>query len=420
MRRSLHALLPALVAASLLSACSVNRPTLTQEELEQRKLKYLDTASQYIRGAAEKLALRCVQEWRDYQEGRTTEPPSLDVLVLSGGGDFGAFGAGFLSGWGDVQGPMARPDFDVVTGVSTGALIAPFAFIGDKQSFERVEHLYREPQNDWIRRGGLLFFLPGRTSFYSIDGLERDIREQVNWDCVNAIAAKSRENAVLAIGTTNLDMGIQMPWRLSLEAERAQQTGDLDRVHKILLASSAIPAVFPPVVIDDTLYVDGGTTSNILFSANMRSPHSVVSILRRDYPEVPVPRMRYWVIINNQLGATPRIVQPTWVSITGASVETTIRSSTIGALRLLSLEVDYLALTEKVDAELHFVAIPDDWRAPRPGIFQAETMQSLADLGRAMGAQPVSWRMDLDKTPKEGDPEQGGGPTPGAPTTPSR
>lgn len=406
--RSGRLILASVVLCAGLGGCAVNRPALTPEQLQERKNHYLEATSSYLRGAAQKVTLRCVKEWEDYQAGRTTQPPTLDILVLSGGGDFGAFGAGFLSGWGKVEGTQSRPDFDVVTGVSTGALIAPFAFIGDEKSFERVEHLYREPQQDWVQFRDIFFFLPGRQSFMSIDGLERDIREQVNWECVAAIAQKSREYAVLGIGTTNLDMGILMPFRLSLECERAMENGDIDRVHKILLASSAIPAAFPPVVIDDTLYVDGGTTSNILFSANMRSPDSVVRSLRREHPHVPIPKIRYWVIINNQLGAAPQVVQPTWVSITQASVATAIRSSTLGALRHLALEVDYLALTENVDAELYFIAIPDEWRAPRPGIFQRETMQSLADLGRKLGADPTSWRTDLEDTPKEGDPEQTG------------
>ena len=68
------------------------------------------------------------------------EPLVWDVLVISGGGDKGAFGAGFLKGWSRVHGPLAKPEFDVVTGVSTGALIAPFAFLGDDQSIESVRH----------------------------------------------------------------------------------------------------------------------------------------------------------------------------------------------------------------------------------------------------------------------------------------
>src|SRR3954471_17251927 len=76
----------------------------------------------------------------------TAKPPTIDLLVVSGGGDWGAFGAGVLKGWGRVKG--GRPQFDVVTGVSTGALIAPFAFLGDDASIERVLQLYRAPDKD--------------------------------------------------------------------------------------------------------------------------------------------------------------------------------------------------------------------------------------------------------------------------------
>src|SRR5688572_30483686 len=73
---------------------------------------------------------------------------TIDMLVISGGDDWGAFGAGVLKGWGRVKGALARPQFDVVTGVSTGALIAPFAFLGDDASIERIVQLYRNPQTD--------------------------------------------------------------------------------------------------------------------------------------------------------------------------------------------------------------------------------------------------------------------------------
>ena len=71
---------------------------------------------------------------------------SIDILIVSGGGDWGAFGAGVLKGWGRVKGELARPRFDIVTGVSTGALIAPFAFLGDEASIERIVGFYRNPQ----------------------------------------------------------------------------------------------------------------------------------------------------------------------------------------------------------------------------------------------------------------------------------
>ena len=78
------------------------------------------------------------------RDGQST----IDILVVSGGGDWGAFGAGVLKGWGRVKGANARPRFDIVTGVSTGALIAPFAFLGDDASIERIVQLYRNPRKD--------------------------------------------------------------------------------------------------------------------------------------------------------------------------------------------------------------------------------------------------------------------------------
>ncbi len=102
-------------------------------------------------------------------------PPTLDVLVISGGGDWGAFGAGVLTGWGRVEGELARPQFDVVTGVSTGALIAPFAFLGDDESIARIDAIYRHPEADWAKPRGPIYFWPTNRSFYVMPGLERVI-----------------------------------------------------------------------------------------------------------------------------------------------------------------------------------------------------------------------------------------------------
>jgi predicted acylesterase/phospholipase RssA len=402
----------ALVAVAIAcGACAVHRAELSEPELERRRMAYLDESRRDMEDLRAKVAHRMHLEHEAYRaalaRGESPEPPALDVLVLSGGGDYGAFGAGFLDGWGRCTrtGPCGagkRPDFDVVTGVSTGALIAPFAFIGDDDSAATALRLYREPKKDWVVLRDIFFFLPGRESFMSTKGLERDIKAQISPGVVARIAERSREGRVLAIGATNLDLGTLKVFRLSAEAERADATGDLSRVHDILLASSAIPAAFPPRVIDDTLYVDGGTTANILIEAEMRSPNTAGSELGRLHPGTPMPAVRYWVIINNQLGAAPTVVQPSWESITGASVSTAIRSSTIGSLRMLELQTRYMRDVLRIDAQFRYVAIPDDWRPPREGIFQKETMESLAELGEAMGQDPGVWRSALGTEPGSG------------------
>lgn len=374
------------------AGCVQSRGKLSRLELETRRREFVTEQTVDWAWATRKIVQRMVAEHSAHQESPGSPEPTLDVLMLSGGGDYGAFGAGFLEGWSSLTGPMAKPDFDVVTGVSTGALIAPFAFIGDTDSIRQVEKLYREPKRDWIQFRGPLFFLPGQASFMSIRGLERDIRTQINMDVIRKIAERSREGRVLAIGTTNLDLGILKAWRLSAESERAVETGDPSRVHKVLLASSAIPAAFPPVLIDDTLYVDGGTTSNVLIPSDARSPRAAMRLLRKRFPNAKPPKVRYWVIVNNQLGGQPQIVEPSWFSITAASVGTAIRSSTIGSMRNLELQVRYMREVDGIEAEFRFVSIPEFWRAPVEGLFERETMRSLADLGRTMGKDPESWQ----------------------------
>lgn len=393
-------LVPLLALVGGLAACAVQRPALDEPELLARREHYLAATREDLADLARKAVRRIVREHDEYRSGAVSERDTFDILVLSGGGDKGAFGAGFLDGWGAMtDADLRRPVFDVVTGVSTGALIAPFAFLGDPASYERIDALYQEPKTDWAVVRGMLFFLPWQQSFLNTDGLQRDIAAQVDPDVIARIAEESRKDRMILIGTTNLDLGILKAWRLTHEAERAADSGDGTRIHRILAASSAIPAAFPPVIIDDTLYVDGGTTSNILFEADQRAPGEIFDLLARAHPDVPPPRIRYWVIINGQFGAVPTVIQPSWPSITAASVSTAIRSSTLGSLRLLDAHVRLLRATRHADVELRFVAIPDDWRPVRPGTFVRETMQDLAALGRRMGQDPSSWRTGLMTEP---------------------
>lgn len=377
-----------------LSGCAVNRPTQTTEELERMRIERLRDIDKYRQITLDRYVQRMKLDADAFHAGVDTYP-TFDILILSGGGDYGAFGAGFLQGWGSVKdSAMHRPTFDVVTGVSTGALIAPFALLGDETSYERITKLYRNPKQDWASLKDIFFFLPGRESFMSTKGLRRDLEREVDVDVIRRIAQAEREGRTLSIGTTNLDLGVQHPWDLTAEAKKFIERGVPGRFYDILMASAAIPAAFPPVVIDGALYVDGGTTGNILFLNVMHPDDSPLGVYQKRYPNQPVPRFRYWIIINNQLGAEPRIIQPTWISITEASVSTAIRASTLGSLRQLMLQAEVLR-RQNVDVEFRYVAIPDSWRPPKPGIFVKETMESLADLGMQMGSNPKAWQSDL-------------------------
>lgn len=397
LRFGIYALL-ALFSLSL-GACAVNRHVLTKEELACRRVEYMHQAEAEQERSIQKIVRRMKRKCDE--AAATGQRPVLDILIISGGGDKGSFAAGFMAGWSAVTGPMARPQFDIVTGVSTGALIAPFAFTDDALADARILKIYQEPNKDWSQPRDWFFFLPGRESFVDAAGLKRDIGREVNRNLILAMARGAAEDRLLAIGTTNLDLGVSRTWDLTEEAyqalsERMGSPRPAERVHDILRASAAIPAVFPPVVIDDALYVDGGTTSNILIIDDLRSPNTPRGIFRRQYPELPLPLLRYWIVVNNRLTPEPKIIQPTWVSITEASVDTIIRSSEVATLRQFAEQVEYVRHTEPdTHIELRYVAIPNTWTPLKQGIFQAENMQALSNIGLTMGLDPASWRTDL-------------------------
>jgi hypothetical protein len=343
-------------------------------------------------------ALKMVKaEDDDYAAGRQPDPPVLDLLLISGGGDWGAFGAGFLRGWKSVpkSDPLAMPEFDAVTGVSTGALIAPFAFVGTDESLARVEHLYRNPRKDWVKQRGMLYFLPNNISFAEVPGLERELKEQVTMDLVRQIAERGKGGRFLAVNATNLDDARPQSFNLVWEAQRAVETGDLSRIHKIMLASAGIPGAFPYRDIDGDMYVDGGVTSNILYGGRGREEDSLQAVWSRMYPDRPIPKLRFWILFNNQLRTPPQNVNAKWPDIVSRSLELSTRSATLTAIRHLHANAEITRLKRKAEVEVRLVSVPDDWVPPKPGVFIKETMNDLADVGLRMGADPSSWSTEV-------------------------
>jgi predicted acylesterase/phospholipase RssA len=349
--------------------------------------------AQYTRTNQE-LVRRLVEAVKARYEQNPGTPPVVDILVISGGGDWGAFGAGVLKGWSRVQGPLARPQFDAVTGVSTGALISPFAFLGDEESLDTIENLYRNPKTDWVKTRWPLYFLPYHASFATVPGLEREVREKVNTNLVQRLAENSRRGRLLLVNTTDLDDGGMWVWDVGQESERAAENGNIDRVRRILLASSGIPGAFPFREIDGTLYVDGAVTGNILYGGRLREDQSVPAVWAATYPSLPVPRVRFWVIFNNQLRPQPQVTAPTWPAVVARSIAMASRSATITSMRHLAAQAEISRLKRGGAFEVRIVAVPDDFIPPKEGVFVKETMNALADLGERMGADTASWRTE--------------------------
>jgi len=212
-RRALLLLASAAFAKNLKKSLrpSSYRHSRTPEHISQQELLQQRNASDewHItegRKLFGRLLERTKAEYDLYNAGGQKQPPVVDILIISGGGDRGAFGAGFLKGWQKVPGqhPLAKPEFDAVTGVSTGTLIAPFAFVGDAKPIDQIANLYRNPEQDWVKHNGLLYFLPDNISFAEVPGLERKLREHITLEMVRRIAKAGDDGRLLLVNTTNL------------------------------------------------------------------------------------------------------------------------------------------------------------------------------------------------------------------------
>src|SRR5215510_13216268 len=205
---------------------------------------------------------------RDAQYRAAGVDPSglMSYLAVSGGGSDGAFGAGLLVGWSEAG---TRPKFDVVTGVSTGALIAPLAFLGSAYD-PQLKEVYTSYGVNEIARRRPLIFVAAEASVADNAPMARLIERYVTREFLDQDAAEHRKGRRLLIGTTHLDAQRPVIWNMGEIASRGdEQAATLFR--RIMLASAAIPGVFPPVLISveqdgkmyDEMHVDGGVASQV-------------------------------------------------------------------------------------------------------------------------------------------------------------
>ena len=325
---------------------------------------------------------------------------TVDFLILSGGGDMGAFASGFLRGWSKAPpGPLARPVFEGVSGVSTGGFIAPAAFLGTTNDDEAIDAVFRSPKPDWVMPRGMLFFHPDNASLAHIPGLEREINAYIDLPFAQRIVDAGASGRQLLIQATDADEAASHRFDCVAIARKAVQTGDIEPLRHVLLATSAVPGVFAPQLIEDDLLVDGVLTGNIFYGfydGVLGKGETFGAMWKKRYPDAPIPKIRYWVIMNEYLKAPTMIVQPKWLSIAMRSLKIATRSFTELTLRHLFLFAEVNRLRGDGECEVRWVAVPPTWMPPDPDAahFNADTMRSLSDLGRRMGADPNSWHAE--------------------------
>src|SRR4029077_12769225 len=170
---------------------------------------------------------------------------TANLLVISGGGDNGAFGAGLLIGWSERG---DRPQFNLVTGISTGALTAPFAFLGrDYDSTLREIYTQTGPGDIFTKRD--IFAAVSNDAMTDTAPLKAMITRYLDEALIEKIAQEYAKGRLLLVATTNLDQGRPVIWNIGAIAE-SKQPGARELIVKVLLASAAIPGVFPPVMFD--------------------------------------------------------------------------------------------------------------------------------------------------------------------------
>jgi hypothetical protein len=308
--------------------------------------------------------------------------PPANFLGLSGGSDNGAFGAGLLVGWSDAG---TRPEFKLVSGVSTGALIAPFAFLGSAYDPQlRMVYTGYQPADIYEQRSVLTALFS--ESFADTAPLYGLISRYVDDAMVSAIAREYGKGRLLFIGSTNLDEQRPVIWNVGAIAASGRP-GAMELIHKLLLASASVPGLFPPVMIDvelggqhyQELHVDGGTVAQMFLY-----PPSIG--LHVDLKQKALARERHAYLIRNSR------LDPEWastdrklVSIVGRAISTMIHYSGYNdAVRIY-------ATSRRDGVDYNLAYIGSDFTVEHKIPFDQAYMRALFDYGYRQGRAGYRW-----------------------------
>src|SRR6266850_355362 len=370
-----------LLAAFLLAGCCTRRSS-----------PFTGLSPQQSCALAQQLALQRDQELQTDLRSAFANHPPKNILILSGGDANGAFGCGILSGWRNA--PGGRPKFDVVTGVSTGALIAAFAFLGEEGDDATLREVYTTIRDKDVF-GGLFNFSPN--SLFETAPLKRLIAKHVTPHAFRRVAAAHREGRRLYVTTVELESGSVYLWPLSKiafdavrpsssstanpaadpsEAEEIDPAG-IERFRQILLAAAAIPVFFPPVEIDGGLHFDAGLREAISLRLFMLGLHRAAEAasLKPSTDQNPADKSAaenspptVWAILNGKLRSPPEPVANYLLSVGVRSLE--IYNETVVLLSLR--DAAHVAATHNPPFQFRWLSEPDELDAgPGPGLFHS-------------------------------------------------
>ncbi len=319
-----------------------------------------------------------------YEDNGDTKPSY--ILALSGGGEGGAFGAGMLNGW---TATGTRPEFTLVTGISTGALIAPFAFLGSDYDWV-LKELYTETTVDQLVRRNSIFSIFRLDALYDTTPLRKLIAEYVTADTLQKISHEHFKGRRLFIGTTNLDSLRTIIWDMgAIASSKHADAPELFR--KIMLASASIPGVYPPVYINvqaegkqfDEMHVDGGTSSQVF----VYPPEFKLKELSKKYNYERERNL--YVIFNSKPLPKGQAIEPGIRLIARRSIKTLINTQGIGDIYRIYLT----SQRDKVNFNMAF--IPTEIEKISNKEFDTDYMQELFDYGYKHMIDGYPWKQTL-------------------------
>lgn len=316
--------------------------------------------------------------------GANAPLPEMSLLAISGGGEDGAFGSGLLCGWtehGD------RPAFELVTGVSTGAMIAPFAYLGPEYDAQlRTVYTALTPDKVLTKRGITAVFFDDAMA--DNHPLFETISGYMTKDIVASIAKAYEEGRLLLIASTDLDAQQPVIWNIGAIAASGHPRA-LDTIRRVLVASAAVPGAFPPSMIDVTLngksyqemHVDGGALAQVfLYPASVASGRQ--ERMRRGEQVIP---LRAYIIRNDRLDPQWSNVKRSTLPIIERAVSTMIASSGYNdALRIY-------ADTQRDGIGFNLAYIGTDFTKTLQEPFDPEFMRALFDYGYQRGRTGYDW-----------------------------
>jgi predicted acylesterase/phospholipase RssA len=309
-------------------------------------------------------------------------PLDRKLLAVSGGGSNGAFGAGLLVGWSEAG---TRPKFDVVTGISTGSLIAPFAFLGPKYDKSLRESYTEVTGKDLYRKKGILAVVGGDSVADSAP-LQRMVARFVTSDLLADVAREHAKGRRLLIGTTNIDAERPVVWDMGAIAS-SNMPGRLQLFREILVASASIPGVFPPVRLSvvadgkkyDELHVDGGTVNQaFLFPTNFTS-RNVDTLLGSKR------KRTLYVIRNGKVTPEWSAVKPKLASLAGKSIASLIKTQGIGDLFRMYTNA------KRDGMAFNAIWVPASFTMKEEEPFDQTYMRALFNLGYDMAKKGIPW-----------------------------